>query len=285
MKKLLLQILFLFLISSTIYAQEKTQPLTIGITTLLESKELGETRKINIYLPEDYKETDTTKYPVIYILDGGLEEDFIHITGIVRYNTQPWVNRFPKSIVVGIENTNRRRDFTFPVPDLDFLKKIGFKKEQYPQYGGSSLYINFLEKELQPFMDKHYRTSHFNTIVGESLAGLLASEIYANHRNLFNNYMIIAPSLWWGNEVLVTKLKPAADQDSRHMVYIGACNKDEDLVMYQDALNFSKVVQKTAGKNTAVFFDYLPQEIHSTVIHQAVYNAFKLFYPKTEYQK
>ncbi|HWW42666.1 alpha/beta hydrolase-fold protein, partial [Pedobacter sp.] len=145
MKRQVLRILFLFLISSTIYAQEKTQPLTIGVTTLLESKELDETRKINIYLPEDYKETDTTKYPVIYILDGGLEEDFIHITGIVRYNTQPWVNRFPKSIVVGIENTNRRRDFTFPVPDLDFLKKMGFKKEQYPQYGGSSKYINFLE--------------------------------------------------------------------------------------------------------------------------------------------
>lgn len=283
--KRLRQTLFLFLISSTIYAQEKAQPLTIGVTTALESKELGEIRKINIYLPEDYKETDTIKYPVIYILDGGLEEDFIHITGIVRYNTQPWVNRFPKSIVVGIENTNRRKDFTFPVPNLDFLKKMGFKKEQYPQYGGSSRYINFLEKELQPFMDKNYRTSHFNTIIGESLAGLLASEIYTNHRTLFNNYIIIAPSLWWGNEVLITKLQSATDQDSRHMVYIGACNKDEDVVMYNDALQFSKAVQKVAGKNTSTFFDYLPGEIHSTVIHQAVYNAFKLFYPKTEYQK
>jgi hypothetical protein len=60
-----------------------------------------------------------------------VEEDFFHIAGIVRYNTQPWVERFPRSIVVGIENTNRRRDFTYAVPDLNFLEKEGFKRRAF----------------------------------------------------------------------------------------------------------------------------------------------------------
>lgn len=97
-------------------AQSNDQPLVIGTTVTLPSAVLNEKRTINIYLPEGYDPKDTVRYPVIYIPDGGVEEDFIHITGIVRYNTQPWVARFPKSIVVGITNTNRKRDFTFAVP-------------------------------------------------------------------------------------------------------------------------------------------------------------------------
>ncbi len=98
------------------------------IVKFFHSDILKEDRNINIYLPEEFNPADATKYPVIYILDGGVEEDFFHIAGIVRYNTQPWVERFPRSIVVGIENTNRRRDFTYAVPDLNFLEKEGFKK-------------------------------------------------------------------------------------------------------------------------------------------------------------
>jgi len=47
----------------------------------------------------------------------------------------------PASIVVGIENTNRRRDFTFSVSNTDFIEKEGFQKSSFPQYGGSELYI------------------------------------------------------------------------------------------------------------------------------------------------
>lgn len=285
--KNLIFLVFLFLTATVTYSQENTTPLTIGVTTRLTSKELNEVRVINVCLPDGYKETDTLRYPVVYILDGGAEEDFIHITGLVRFNTQPWINRFPGSIVVGIENTNRRRDFTFSVPNLDFVTKMGFKKEQFPQYGGSAKYISFLEKELQPYIDQTYRTTRHNTVIGESLAGLLASEIYADYRHLFNNYIIIAPSLWWGNELLLRKINSSAGKAAKGetMVYVGACNKDEEIVMYNDALQLSKVIQKDAGKNIKVFFDYLPGEIHSTIIHQAVYNAFKLFYPKTAYQK
>ncbi|MCE2682677.1 MAG: hypothetical protein LW704_06930 [Cryomorphaceae bacterium] len=101
---------------------QETVTLILGEQRTIYSKFLNETRTINIYLPEDYHENDTTQYPVIYILDGGMEEDFIHLVGLVRFNTQPWIARFPRSIVVGIENTKRRRDFTFEVGSLDFLE-------------------------------------------------------------------------------------------------------------------------------------------------------------------
>lgn len=155
-------------IASPLFSQNNTKPLVFGNSEVFHSNILKEDRNINIYLPEEFNPTDATKYPVIYILDGGVEEDFFHIAGIVRYNTQPWVERFPRSIVVGIENTNRRRDFTYAVPDLNFLEKEGFKKESFPQYGGSEKYISFLKNELQPYIEKNTKP-----IITEQLLGSL----------------------------------------------------------------------------------------------------------------
>jgi predicted alpha/beta superfamily hydrolase len=259
-----------------LHAQE-TAPLVLGEQRKLESKMLGETRTINIYLPEDYQETDTARYPVIYILDGGMEEDFIHLVGLVRFNTQPWIARFPRSIVVGIENTKRRRDFTFEVGSLDFLKEMDISPEPFKEHGGSASYISFLERELKPSIDSMYRTSGENTVVGESLGGLLATEILLKHTELFTNYIISSPSLWWGNEALLGAAEKSTLDGVN--VYIGACQKKEEPRMYRDAKKLAKILKKKSASPCRIFFDYLPEELHSTVLHQAVYNALKRIYP------
>lgn len=272
--------IIVLLFSFPVFAQPG-QPVNIARTVQLPSKELNETRTINIYLPDGYDPKDSAGYEVIYLPDGGVEEDFFHVAGIVRFNNQPWVNRFPKSIVVGIENTNRRRDFTFPVANLDFVAKMGFKKEQFPSYGGSGKYIAFLQKELQPFIDSSFRTNSQRTIIGESLAGLLATEILLKHIDLFDTYIIITPSLWWGGESLL-KTAPTllpADHKRKVKVYVGACNKEEDKVMYEDAVALSGLLKKGSGTWLYHVYDYLPDEYHATVMHLAVYNAFKLLNP------
>ncbi len=40
-------------------------------------------------------------------------------------------------------------------------------------------------------------------------------------------------------------------------------------------------IKATKSKNVKVYFDYLPQENHATILHQAVSNSFRLLYPKT----
>jgi len=292
MKTTFLLLFFSFFVSLS-FAQKnakdtgKSTPMVIGLIEKIPSAVLGEERKISIYLPEDYNQNDTTRYPVIYILDGGVNEDFIHIAGIVRFNTQPWINRFPKSIVVGIENTNRKRDFSFAVPNLDFVEKMGFNKKSYSMAGGSSKYISFLEKELQPYISRTYKTTTQKTVIGESFAGLLATEILLKHRDLFNTYIIVTPSLWWGNESLLAEAPKLLKSGNNKgvQVYVGACDKAEELTMYNDAVALAEVLKQDGVNFKQVHFDYMPSEIHSTAMHQAVYNAFKLLYPKTEYQK
>ena len=278
-------ILITFFISVFCTAQEKSKPLTIGKSDLLSSKILKEDRILNIYLPENYNANDTINYPVIYILDGGMEEDFLHIAGIVRFNTQDWIGRFPRSIVVGIEGNTRKRDFTFTVSNTDFIEKEGFSKSSFPQYGGSGKYMDFIEKELQPYINKTYKTDAKKTIIGESLAGLITTEILLKRPHLFDDYIIISPSLWWGEQLLLTDAETLLNKNlsKKVNVYLGVPNKEEDIKMY----NESEVLQKLlkSNKNIHLIFDYMPEELHSTIIHQAVYNAFKKLYPKTAYSK
>lgn len=278
---------FLVLIICHYYAigQTDSRNLTIGKSAVLHSRILNEDRKINIYLPDDYLENDTIRYPVVYVLDGGMEEDFFHIAGIVRFDTQPWIARFPNSIVVGIEGNTRRRDFTFAVPNIDFLEKEGFQKASFPTYGGSQKYMDFLKDELLPYIDKNYKVNTTRTVIGESLAGLFSTELLLKQPDLFDNYIIISPSLWWGQQELLMSTEKLLNANLRKKVrvYLGVPNKDEDVRMYQAAEALYKIISNK--KKINVIFDYMPDELHSTVIHQAVYNAFRKLYPKTAYSK
>ena len=75
-----------------------------------------------------------------------------------------------KSIVVGIANVDRRRDFTFPTT-------IEADKKSYPTTGHSDKFIAFIKYELQPNIEKKYKVNTDKTIIGQSLGGLLATEI------------------------------------------------------------------------------------------------------------
>lgn len=144
--------------------QQDSKPFVLGVIDEIQSKELKEKRILNIYLPEGYNKKDSIKYPVIYLLDGSADEDFIHITGLVQFNSFEWINQVPKSIVVGIATVDRRRDFTYPTT-------ITGDKIKYPSTGHSDNFIAFIEKELQPFIETKYKTTDSKMIIGQSLGG------------------------------------------------------------------------------------------------------------------
>lgn len=81
-------------------------------------------------MPEGYHADSS--YPVIYLLDGTADEDFIHEAGLVEFYTFPWVDLLPKSIVVGIANVDRRRDFIFPTTIEKEKKEIRLSKGAMP---------------------------------------------------------------------------------------------------------------------------------------------------------
>jgi predicted alpha/beta superfamily hydrolase len=97
MRTVSLFIFFSIFIALNSTAQSITE-LRIGRTVDFESSFLNETRKLNVYLPSDFD--STKKYSVIYLLEGSIDEDFIHVAGLVQFFTMTF--QMPLSIVVGI---------------------------------------------------------------------------------------------------------------------------------------------------------------------------------------
>ncbi|HEX9952860.1 MAG TPA: hypothetical protein VGB53_13890, partial [Rubricoccaceae bacterium] len=62
-------------------------PLAIGDSFTMRSAILGETRRINVYAPYGYAESDSLRLPVLYMPDGGIQEDFLHIAGLVQISS------------------------------------------------------------------------------------------------------------------------------------------------------------------------------------------------------
>ncbi|MFC0605559.1 alpha/beta hydrolase [Winogradskyella pulchriflava] len=260
------------LLAVQVFAQEKsktlsTEPLNIGESVTFYSSTLNENRHINVYLPQRYKIDSLKTYPVIYLLDGSIDEDFIHIAGIVQFGSFSWINMVPESIVVGITNIDRKRDFTYPTT-------IDQDKKDFPTSGKSDDFINFIEKDLQPFIHTNYRTEDTKTIIGQSLGGLLATEVLFKKPELFDNYIIVSPSLWWDDQSLL-KLQPKT-YSTEKKVYVAVGKEGE--IMERDAKSLYTTLKANTKDNTKVYFQFLEEQDHGDALHLAVYSAFEVLF-------
>lgn len=240
-----------------------SHPIKIGEAVKVESKFLNEDRELNIYLPLRYHPDSLITYPVIYLLDGSMDEDFLHIVGLTQFHSYSWIKNIPQCIVVGISNVNRYRDFTFEPQNKEYL-------ESDPRRGGSAAFMDFLEFEVQPFVQSAYKVNDEKIIIGQSLGGLLATEIFLKRPSMFNHYIIISPSLWYDDKALLD-----VDFSEKYLpksVFIGVGK--EGKIMVNSAKQLYRRMIKKYGKKV-IKFNYFPQHDHGDVLHNAVNNAFE----------
>lgn len=270
-------ILLTIVICTSIFAQSQTtndtaKPLTIGEIRTIHSNILNEDRVLNIYLPDNFDKTKS--YTVLYLLDGSMNEDFLHIVGLIQFFNLQF--KMPETIVVGIKNVDRKRDFTFHTDLKDLQQK-------YPTTGHSDLFISFLENELLPFINKTYKTDGTNYLLGQSLGGLLACEILLKNASLFTHYFIVSPSLWWDNESMLKQAKTlfAAQKDEDRYVYI-AVGKDEPSIMIKESKKIYDVLKESDKKHLKLDYQLMTDDNHATILHNAIYTAFLKLFPFKE---
>lgn len=151
----------------------------------------GEEYELHILLPTGY-ESATKKYPVVYVMDS--QWDFPLVQSL--YGQQYYDGFLPELIVVGVTWGGRRvlrtRDYTPP-------STAGLP----PGTGGAEKFLDFMKKELFPFIEKNYRVEGDNrTLMGCSLGGLFTLYTLFNHTDMFTGYVAASPALGWGNGVL-----------------------------------------------------------------------------------
>ncbi len=247
--------------------REAGDPITFGIVDHMDSKVLGERRTLNILLPPSYEESKKA-YPVIYLLDGATNEDYHHVAGLVDFLTT--YQLMPESILVGIANTDRGRDLTHATT-------ISEDKEALPTGGGSGAFMDFLGSELQPYIETHYRAGKKKMVIGQSLGGLVATEILLTRNRLFDTYIIVSPSLWWADGALIKGASgfSAADVEGRKTVILSIGT--EHPAMHEGTRALRAVLAR-AGDALDVTFMPLPKETHATILHRAIYGALESIY-------
>ena len=247
--------------------QAPAAPLVIGETFTLQSAVLRESRRINVYRPPGY--ADSVRVPVLYMLDGGLKEDFLHIAGLVEVLVGDGTMR--PFMLIGIENTARRRDLTGPTDNAD-------DKTIAPRVGGSAAFRAFIRTELMPEVKARYRTTGETAVIGESLAGLFVVETLVTEPDLFDSYIAVDPSLWWNDEHLVANLdgRSAPRPSSRKIVFLAGSS---------DALELAQrlALKLELGTIPRVECQYvpMPDETHATVFHPAALRAFRALFKPT----
>lgn len=244
-----LKILPLFLcVMLLLSACSKKNVIPLGYEITLESISLGEERVMSIYLPEGYEQS-IQKYPVLYVLDGNVH--FHHVSGAVKFLSN--LGYMPQMIVVAIHNIDRNHDFT-PI-----------YSERFPTSGGAKKFLEFIADELMPHVDKNYRTSSYDMIMGHSLGGIFITYSLLERQSLFDAYVCISPYFQFANEHMIKeteeKLLPITGKDISYYLCVG-----EEPDYYHAIEGFSEIIRNRKDpKFHYEFKNFFIDEDHNTM--------------------
>ena len=196
----------------------------------IHSKVLNEDRVVWVRLPPGYQQSKSV-YPVLYETDapGHVNESGGVIDFLVGHN------RMPQLIVVGIANTDRVRDLT---PSRADERHSDGTVDTNPTSGGADKFLDFIQTELIPEIEKRYRTAPYRIFAGHSLGGLLAAHAFISRPSLFNAYIAISPSLWWDDYRTVHQAQAflTTPQDLNKTLFLSLASEDGQMVEGFDQL-------------------------------------------------
>ncbi len=264
MKLIFCNLFIYLLVIGCTNATQIQDPIPVHETFAINSELVGETRTINIWTPPNYSQSNES-FPVLYMADGGIKEDFPHIANTISELVKS--KNIPPMILVGIENTQRRRDLTGST-------EIAEDKKIAPVVGGSEKFRAFIKDELFPEINKRYRTSGKKGIIGESLSGLFVVETFFTNPDMFDEYIAMDPSLWWNNKYLTRTAKEhlaKLSQEEKRFWFAGSGAED----ISKSTNELSEILKSSNLPNLKWHYSDEPKEKHSTIFRATKEKALK----------
>jgi predicted alpha/beta superfamily hydrolase len=261
-------ILFLFLsfLSPQIFSQE----ITIGKRDKLYSEILQQDREFSVYFPPSYNTSVNQKYPVLYILDG--DYNFQYVAGFLEL--QGAISEIiPEMILVAISGKATQEYRKNCKPHIEGVEDSGNAEEV----------ANFIAQELIPYVNKNYKAADYKILGGHSVGGIFVINTAITHPDLFDNYIAISPALWWAKNAMEDVMKKTWGQtkSTTANVYVSLANEEG-----MGVTEFLKKVPENIREQN-IKFQHFPNEIHNSVglatYKWALDDIFKDWYVKEEY--
>ena len=278
----LLAALALGMAAPAIAQPDAGEPYVLGTRYSLQSEIPAGERIITVRLPAEYEAEPERRFPVVYLLDGGPEQDFAHIAGIAQ--SREMNGSFAPFILVGVQSVNRRHELAPEVrPDAiaEYEQSLGATP------GGAAAFREELAATIKPWVERHYRTGGRDAVIGESLAALFIVDTLLERPDLFDDWIAISPSLWWDD------LRIARGAGAR-LAMMGTGDERLYLAVGNEGYRFTEGVERLVDAlrtraPQSLSWAYVPladSETHATIFHPAALDAFRLLYgtPTREYR-
>ncbi len=263
-------ILILFFSSEISYSQN-ADDVVIAKRLKLHSVVLNEDETIFVSTPNSYT-SSRKSYPVLYVLDGS-EVTIGFFAGLVKNLADYEV--VPEMIIVAIATNNSKRDFTPTRPKNrpdDFYKRISHS-------GEADNFLNYIDTELFPFIEKNYRTLPYKILAGHSDPGLCVVHAFLSHTNMFDAYIATSPSLGWDSCIInkVAEDKISAINLKRKQIF--TCISGKELpVSISEASTFARTLRLKAPTELKWKFNFYENEDHYSVATIALYDGLRFVY-------
>ncbi len=251
------------------------------VLKLLHSKQVNLGYKLYINLPKGYNESQKS-YPVMYLLDA--DYSFAIAKNIADHLSER--NHLAELILVGIAydgpaeyRLNRTRDYT---PTRSMIGGYGPEYQKFS--GGGEKFKAFIRDELVPFIDANYRTAPERTLVGHSYGALFGCWVAFTTPELFSNYILVSPSLWYDNW-LMFRLEEnfAVSRNNKELpvklfLSVGSREINAERNMVEDLEKFYKQITARDYSGLAIQMMVFDDETHNSIFPAALTRGLRYIY-------
>lgn len=232
----------------------------------LYSNILKEEEEIWIKVPFHYGAIDAA-FPVLYVMDG--DAHFNYITNFSAYLAHDWVYDIPEFIIVGIKSL-----------DLEWREKLipDYSRTAKTTHIGQNL-AKFIVEELNPYIEKHYKTLPYRSIVGHSMSGTFSTYAWLAYPQFFSSSIAISPAfdngaIRWLADVAKTNTEKYPKGRRYHL----ASPKNDLPNFAKKAIDWRDTLSAINLLNITTYKTYDSLLDHYTVAPVSIYEGLQILY-------
>ncbi|HEX8328195.1 MAG TPA: alpha/beta hydrolase-fold protein [Hymenobacter sp.] len=212
--------------------------------------QLGRTRRVLVYLPADYSNNPTRRYPVLYMHDGqNVFDEATSFSG--EWGVDETLDRLRAagqdptgSIVVAVDNDNQHRADEY----------IPWRNEEIKAGGQGGAYVNFLALALKPYVDARYRTladAAHTGVAGSSLGGLISVYAALKYPRVFGRVGAFSPAFWVCHDSLQAFAKTHPAAPTTRFYFVCGPQESETMLPLMTAWRDQLLAQRVPAANVA----------------------------------
>lgn len=227
--------------------------------------------ELYVKLPYSYSESKES-YPLLVTLDADYQ--FAVASNHVQHLWQR--GQAPEMIVVSIAyaydpsdsdayRLNRTRDYT-PAQATEG----GYGPDYQKVSGGGPDFAEIIADEILPLLGKRYRVDAAERVfVGHSYGGLFGAYLLLSHNDIFNRYILVSPSLWFNDKMMLAEARNAEPFKRKTYVYMGVGSWEEQpersYAMVSDLKAFAAALEARNDPNIVMEARVFDDETHASI--------------------